>query len=89
MVGSYAHRARPAIDKEHAIIKRIAVAAILTAAVAGATAAPALAVSIDQDPAATVTAPINPISATLQKFIAGLSFLGGQELPGCNIPTGC
>ncbi|MEV0711562.1 hypothetical protein [Nocardia aurea] len=55
----------------------------------GLTAGPALAASADQQPAAAVTAPVNPISATLQKFIAGLSFIGGQELPGCNIPTGC
>lgn len=70
-------------------IKRFAAAAVLAAAVAGVSAGPALAAPADQEPAVAVAAPLNPISATLQKFIAGLSFIGGQELPGCTIPTGC
>ncbi|MGX1810357.1 hypothetical protein ACWIGI_31975 [Nocardia sp. NPDC055321] len=36
------------------------------------------------------TAPLNPVSAALQSVADGLSFIGGQDLPGqCNIPTGC
>ncbi|MGW2660807.1 hypothetical protein ACWCW7_07560 [Nocardia tengchongensis] len=43
----------------------------------------------DQSTQPVVTAPLDPISGFLQHYVAGLSFLGGETLPNCTIPTGC